>query len=254
MSPRDPDLTDLIGPYVLGACSAAEAADVRARMVVDTDFRHEVESYAAVREALLEAPAPPDTAPDAEVKARVMGVVRQEAELFVAAGWADPASARSPAWRARLSQTLASLRRPRALAALATVLVALVVAGAAVVGLGAGGGSPEGDRTVVAGTVLGSAAPGARAEIVVDGDAGELRVNGFPAAGPGRKYQVWVRTGQGDPRPTTVLFDVDRDGNGRAAIPAQAMEGTDEVLLTSEPAGGSPAPTRDPVLQVVMPA
>jgi anti-sigma-K factor RskA len=256
MSPRDPDLTDLIGPYVLGACTVAEAADVRARMVVDPDFRREVESYAAVQEALLEVPAPPGTVSelDAEIKARVMDVVRQEAELFVAAGWAEPASDGPPEWRRRLSRTLASLRRPRAYAALATVLVALVVAGVAIVGLGSGGGPSEGGGTVVAGTALGSAAPDGRAEIVVEGDAGELRVSGFPAAGPGREYQVWVRTGQGDPRPTRVLFDVDRDGNGRAAIPAQAMVNTDEVLLTSEPAGGSPAPTRDPVAQVVMPA
>lgn len=253
MSPRDPDLKDLIGPYVLGACTAAEAADVRARMVVDAEFRREVESYAAVREALLDAP-PPGAEPDTEIKARVMDVVRQEAELFVAAGWAEPASASPPAWRGRLSRALDSLRRPRGLTVLATVLVALVVAGVAVVGFGSGGGSSEGGGTVVAGTVLGSAPAGARGEIVVDGDAGELRVSGFPAAGAGREYQVWVRTGQGDPRPTRVLFDVDRDGNGRAAIPAQAMVDTDEVLLTSEPSGGSPAPTRDPVLQVVMPA
>lgn len=255
MSPSDPDLTDLIGPYVLGACTAAEVAEVRARMVVDAEFRREVESYAAVREALLDAPSPPGTELDAESKARVMDVVRQEAELFVAAGWAEePTSASPPAWRRRLSRALETLRRPRGLTVLATVLVALVVAGAAVVGFGSGGGSSEGGGTVVPGTVLGSAAPGARGEIIVDGDAGELRVSGFPAAGAGREYQVWVRTGQGDPRPTRVLFDVDRDGNGRAAIPAQAMIDTDEVLLTSEPHGGSPAPTRDPVLQVVMPA
>lgn len=254
MSPHDPDPTELIGPYVLGACTAAEAAEVQARMTVDADFRREVESYAGVREALLNAPAP-DADPDPAGKARVMAAVRQESELFVAAGWADePTGATPPAWRRRWSRALGALRRPRGLAVLATVLVALVVASVAVVGLGSDGGSSEGDGTVVAGTVLGPAPAGARGEIVVDGDAGELRVSGFPAAGAGREYQVWVRTGQGDPRPTAILFDVDRDGNGRAAIPAQAMVDTDEVLLTSEPHGGSRAPTRAPVLQVVMPA
>lgn len=254
MNPRDPDLTDLIGPYVLGACSPTEAAEVRARMVVDPVFRREVESYAGVHEALLAAPLPPEAGPDEATRERVLDVVRQEAALFAAAGRGRPASPHLPDRRARSSRVRARLRRPRALAVLVTVVVVLVVAGAAVVGFGPGGGTPEEDGAVVVGTVRGSAAPGGHAEIVVDGDAGELRVSGFPAAGAGRKYQVWVRTGQGDPRPTTILFDVDRDGNGRATIPAPAMAGTDEVLLTSEPDGGSAAPTSDPVAQVVMPA
>lgn len=252
MSSHDPDPTDLIGPFILGACTAAEDADMRARLVVDAELRREVESYAAVREALLNAP-PATPGPGEEVKARVMDVVRREAELFVAAGWAEPASPSRPAWRGRLSGVLVRLRRPRAIAVVATALVALVVAGVSLVGIGPGGGPSEDGDTVVAGTVLGPASSGARGEVVVDGDAGELRVFGFPAAGAGREYQVWVRTGRGEPRPTTVLFDVDRDGNGRAAIPARAMADTDELLLTSEPDGGSPAPTRDPVLQVVMP-
>lgn len=253
MSPREPDLTDLIGPYVLGACTAEEAAEVRARMVVDAGLRREVESYAAVREALLNAP-PPACVPDERVKARVMGVVREEAQLFAAAGRAEPARASESSWRHRSARVVTSRRRLGVVAALATALVALVVTGALIVGLGPGGGSSEDGRTVVVGTVLGSAAPRGHGEVVVDGDAGELRVSGFPAAGAGRTYQVWVRTGQGAPRPTPILFDVDRDGNGRAAIPARAMERTDELLLTSEPEGGSPSPTRDPVLQVVMPA
>lgn len=254
MSPREPDLTELIGPYVLGACTPTEAAEMRARMVVDPELRREVESYAAVREALLDAPQP-DTAPGPEMRAQVMDVVRQEAALFVAAGWAAPAAEpTTPGWRRRLAGVRERLGRRGALAVVATVVVAIVIAGASVVGFGSGDGPSEGDGTVVAGRVLGAAAPQGRAEIVVDGDAGELRVSGFPAAGEGREYQVWVRSGQDDPRPTTIRFDVDRNGDGRAAIPAQAMVGTDEVLLTSEPDGGSPAPTRDPVLQVVMPA
>lgn len=252
MSRRDPDLTDLIGPFVLGACTPAEDADVRARMVVDPEFRQEVESYAAVREALLNAPAP-DIDVDTAMKAQIMGVVREEAGLFAAAG-PEPSSAIEPtsSWRDRLATVLAPFRGPRALAVLATTLVVVVVAGVAI---GIGGGSSDGpDGTVVAGQVLGDATDGGRAEVVVDGDAGELRVSGFPEPGQGRKYQVWVQTGQDAPRPTTVLFDVDRDGNATAEIPAQAMEGADAVLLTSEPDGGSPAPTRDPVLQVTMPA
>ncbi|MBF6619358.1 MAG: anti-sigma factor [Patulibacter sp.] len=249
---RDPDLTDLIGPFVLGACTAAEEADVRAHMVVDPEFRREVESYAAVREALLDAPAP-DVDADTAMKAQIMGLVREEAALFAAAD-PEPSSATEPgsSWRERWATVLAPFRGPRTLAVMATTLVVIVVAGVAI---GIGGGTSDGPGgTVVAGQVLGEAAASGRAEVVVEGDAGELRVSGFPEPGQGRTYQVWVQSGQGAPRPTTVLFDVDRDGNATAKIPAQAMEGADAVLLTSEPDGGSPAPTRDPVLQVTMPA
>jgi anti-sigma-K factor RskA len=252
MSDRDRDLRELIGPYVLGACSPAEAADVRARMVVDPAFRREVASYDAVRDALLEAPAPPADA-DPAAKARVMAVVRQEAALFAAASPEASTDERAPGRRRRrMAAALAPLRRPRPLAALATALVVIVVAGVAI---GTGGDrSDDRDVTVVAGQVLGDAAPRGRAEVVVDGDAGELRLSGFPAAGEGRQYQVWVRTGEDDPRPTTVLFEVDGAGNATARIPPEAMVDTDSVLLTSEPDGGSPAPTRDPVLLVQMPA
>lgn len=248
----DRDLRELIGPYVLGACTPAEAADVRARMVVDAEFRREVESYRVVRDALLDAP-PPEGDPDAGTKAQVMGIVRQEAALFAAAE-PDAAEVRTAVAsdRGRIASLLAALRRPRTLAVVATALVVVVVAGVAI-GLG-GGSSDDRDATVVAGQVLGDAAPNGRAEVVVDGDAGELRISGFPAAGEGRQYQVWVQTGQDDPRPTRVLFEVDHDGNATAKIPPQAMRGTDAVLLTSEPDGGSAAPTRDPVLTVTMPA
>ncbi len=249
MSDRE-DLRELIGPYVLGACTPAEAADVRARMVVDAAFRREVESYDAVRDALLEAPAP-DAAPDVATKARVMDVVRQEAALFSAAEPEAAADVRPAlAWRSWLTAALEALRRPRPLAALATALVVIVVAGVAI----GGGSSGDRDVTVVAGQVLGDAASRGQAEVVVDGDAGELRLSGFPAAGEGRQYQVWVRTGQDDPRPTTVLFEVDGNGDASARIPAEALRDSDSVLLTSEPDGGSPAPTRDPVLLVELPA
>lgn len=252
---RDPELMGLIGPYVLGACTPDEAAEVRARMVVDAAFRREVESYAAVREALLEVPTP-DVTPDPGAKARIMNLVREEASLFAAAVPAEtkPESRDrgSRSWGSRLGAALAALGQPRQLAILGSVVVLIVVAGVAI---GTGGSSDDRDSTVrVVANVLGPAAPKGQAEVVVDDGAGQIRVSGFPSPGAGRKYQVWVRSGQGTPRATTVLFDVDRNGNGTADIPARTMVGVDEVMLTAEPAGGSTAPTSPPVLQVAMPA
>jgi hypothetical protein len=69
----------------------------------------------------------------------------------------------------------------------------------------------------------------------------------MPAPPEGRVYQVWVLPEGADaPRPTQALFTPRRDGSAAAAVPT--VDGVQAVLVTDEPAGGSPAPTREPVL------
>lgn len=250
------DLSALIGPYVLGACSPEEAAEVRARMVVDPAFRREVESYAPAFEALLQEPAP-SHGPDPATKARIMAVVREQASLFAAAEgepvpdppMEDPAKASTgPGPRRRAFAR--ALRHPARIGALVAVLVAVVV-GVSLLNSGGGTTGPGSER--VTAQVVRDEAPAGRATLVVDDGRGRLELSGFPTAGAGRKYQVWLRTGNDAPRPTRVLFDVDAKGNGTAAIP-DSLKGVDDVLVTSEPAAGSQAPTRDPVLSATVPA
>jgi anti-sigma-K factor RskA len=85
--------------------------------------------------------------------------------------------------------------------------------------------------------------------MVTSGDEHRLEVRGLKPAGSGRAYQVWLKTGDEAPKPTTVLFDVDDRGRADATIEGD-MSGIDDVLVTAEPDGGSPAPTSDPVIRV----
>lgn len=119
--------------------------------------------------------------------------------------------------------------------------MALVVAGIAFTG---------GDSTErVQGQVLSASASGASVAMVSTGDEHRLEVRGLPAAGSGREYQVWLRTGEQAPKPTKVLFDVDDRGRAEATIEGDLSD-VDDVLVTAEPDGGSPAPTSDPVIRV----
>jgi hypothetical protein len=51
----------------------------------------------------------------------------------------------------------------------------------------------------------------------------------------------------GAPKPTDALFNVTSAGRATVGIPG-GVRGVRDVLVTSEPAGGSPAPTRNPVV------
>jgi hypothetical protein len=198
-------------------------------------------------------------APGPELKDRIMAVVRAEAALLQAGGpEADvvegrarrdaaeaegvaaphrPARRRTPSrpwWRAPLHL------RPLPLAAAASMLVAVIVAGAFLLS-----GGDERGRTVQA-RVVAPAAPGARASLVVGSGRATLRVQDFPAPPPGRVYQVWLKRPGRSPDPTTALFTV-RGGDATVDVPGGVRAG-ERVLVTAEPDGGSQAPTRPPII------
>ncbi|MGX6448588.1 anti-sigma factor, partial [Patulibacter sp. S7RM1-6] len=133
---------------------------------------------------------------------------------------------------------LQALWAPR-VAALAAVVVAIVVAVAVVT---TGGDDPGSQTTEVTAQVTGRGS----GRVQVAPDRGKLVVRGMASPGDGRQYQVWLQTGKDDPRPS-VTFDVDDNGDGEAELPDLAD--VDAVLVTSEPAGGSKAPTTQPVVQ-----
>lgn len=264
MSPQQSDPHELIGPFVLGACTPEEAAEVRAHVVASATFRAEVASFDVVRDALLVAPRS-DVAPGPDLKRSVMAQVQAEASLFAAAGpderetlrreaqsapplaslmpdeRAPHRGATTPAPSPRRTAFLDALRHPARATALAAVLVALIVGG---VVLGSGGGAQPREVAIQPTAKAGNNASG---RIVLAKDSGTLRLNGFPTAGAGKQYQVWLQTGKDDPRPTKVLFSVDAEGHGEATIPGD-LDAVDQVLVTAEPAGGSPVPTSEPVL------
>jgi anti-sigma-K factor RskA len=78
----------------------------------------------------------------------------------------------------------------------------------------------------------------------VDGSRAKLVVRGMPAPESGRVYQVWLKRTDKVPVPAGATFMV---RSGEVAIPRSVSDG-DQVLVTSEPEGGSPAPTRRPIV------
>jgi anti-sigma-K factor RskA len=203
--------------YVLGALEPSEADAFRAHIAECAACRDEVASYEAVTDAL-----PADTGPSEvprDLRRRVMREVR-----------ATPKSA--PAARAY------TVRAPRRFSlawsgGLAAVVVAVIVA----VVLATGGSS--GTRVIRAS--VGSA------QLRITGGHGDLVVHRLPQLPAGRIYEMWVQRGNAAPVPTGTLFGV-RAGGSAAVGVSGSLDGVSAVLVTQEPAGGTPAPTSAPVI------
>jgi hypothetical protein len=58
---------------------------------------------------------------------------------------------------------------------------------------------------------------------------------------------VWLVHGKDKPRPTHTLFNVPSDGRARVEI-LEPLKDTDQVLVTTEPPGGSQRPTSPPLM------
>jgi hypothetical protein len=122
--------------------------------------------------------------------------------------------------------------------AAATLLVGLAV------GLGVanrGGGT----RTVPMQVARTAAATRARL-VIADGHA-TLEADHLAPPPHGRIYQVWLEPPGRSPQPTDALFAPRADGTATVAVPGD-VERMQAVMVTAEPAGGSAAPTRPPVL------
>ena len=87
----------------------------------------------------------------------------------------------------------------------------------------------------------------ASAQLRVTEGRAELVVRHFPPPPAGHIYEVWLQRGTGAPSPTKTLFSVTSSGAGNIGLP-ESMSGVSAVLVTPEPAGGSPAPTHSPVI------
>lgn len=230
--------SDLVAPYALGALEHDEAEALEAHLETCEECRQELADFRGVSVALAEA-VPPRRASQ-ELRDRVMSTVRAEAELLAAAGPAADRPPRRRWWRLGNFELRPSV-------ALAGVL-AVAVAGTFGFALG-GNGGPDETRTVRAQV---TSAAGARASALLEerGERKVLRVRDFAGPGRGRVYQVWTQPQKGtQPEPTSVLFTLGKDRAAAVELPAEARRAR-RVLVSSEPAGGSPTgiPSRAPVL------
>jgi len=217
--------------YVLGALEEHEADAYREHLAGCAICREEVGQLQAVADSL--AVAVTRVVTPENLRARLMAVVNGEAELLNAAGY--EADVPTPARRGR------GWRLLPALAAAVALGVGILIGALAI-----GGGSTTTTRVVTA-TVV--SPPGYRATAVVRriGSHLELEVVGMPAPPRGRIYEVWLERGTQAPTPTDALFSVTHSGNGSVGLSSD-LNGVSAVLVTNEPLGGSPKPTRTPVI------
>lgn len=97
-------------------------------------------------------------------------------------------------------------------------------------------------RTIPAAVASGGS--GARAKLLEIGARAELIVSGMPQPPLGKSYQVWLaRPGQAA-QPTDALFSVNENGSGSIDVPGH-LHGTEHVIVTIEPLGGSRHHTTD---------
>lgn len=224
---------DSTGAYLLDALSGDERAGFEAHLDRCRFCREEIDFLRVASDAL--PAAVPQMAPPPELRGRIMAVVEREAELLQAAKPEAPAAARRPdgaPWWRRL--TLSPLKPALALAGVLLVLVGAL-----------GGALIAGDEEPVPVRTLAGQAetPGTAVRLVVSGEQGRLEADRLPRPPEGRVYQVWIkRLGVEQPEPTDALFVPASDGRAATSVPG-SLEGVEAVLVTDEPAGGSPAPT-----------
>jgi hypothetical protein len=226
---------DDVGPWVLHALADEDADRFAAHLAACERCQADVAELQGVADVL--PMAAPQVEPPPELKGRIMAVVTSEAELLQAAGAeADrpPKPARSGKRERRGLGGWIRLR-PIPAAALATILLAVGVAGGVLLS--------GGDDTT---TKPGFGPRGAQVALQVSGDHGELQLSGMPSPPAGRVYQVWLVKGKQKPIPTHTLFTVPRDGRASVDI-MESLSGTDKILVTAEPMGGSRQPTSAPI-------
>jgi anti-sigma-K factor RskA len=222
---------DNAAPYVLGALPEGEREAFRGHLESCVICREEVAALRVVASA-LPAIAPQLSAPQ-ELKRSVMANVREEARHDEQLGRAS-SGARTRAVRRPV------LAWPRWRPLIASGGLAAVVAVVAIVLSSGGGGA--GARVIRAEVIP----RGASASLHVSDGHAQLDISGMPQTSPQRVYEVWVKRA-GAPQPTDALFTVTTSGDATVGVPG-SVDGVKAVLVTSEPLGGSEAPTTSPVI------
>jgi anti-sigma-K factor RskA len=222
---------------VLNALPDDERAGYEAHLETCPSCRAEVAELRVAVEA-LPVSAPPMLPPPA-LKARIMAEVEREAALLASAG--QPTRI-EPAARKRRRRRL---RVP--LPALALACAALII------GLGAGGalfgGNGDDSRTIKFATAPSLRDTSAELEL---GDNGAIIVaNGLPPTPSGKVYMVWIQRPGHAPEPTSALFTPRRDGSATASVTGD-LDGVENVIVNTEPVGGSTTPTSDPLLTATL--
>jgi hypothetical protein len=218
-------------PYVLGALETPEF--YREHLTTCAICQAEVDELQLVVDTL------PTTVPSVStpraLRQRVLATARSEAELLNAARpEADRPPRRANHWRSH-PMTLAIAGAIAACAATAAIVIN-------------SGPSPH-ERVISA--QIATSIKGAHASLYQIDNRSSLVVSGMPQPALGKIYEVWLNRGGASPQPTDALFSVTNRGSGSVAVPENLHE-VKEVMVTSEPLGGSTRPTSPPLIRIVL--
>jgi anti-sigma-K factor RskA len=216
---------ELAGVYALGALPAEEHADVRSHL--ESCANHPDAAELLVVSASL-ALAAPEGEPSPALKSRLMNAIREEVQ---------PKARAAPeggllGWLRRLKpQTALSVGLA---GALAVAVVALIVTNT--------GGSDDAQTAVATLTGAGSA----QASVYeLDNGVVVMQAEGLQPLTEDQTYQVWGINERG---PASLgLLGPAPEGEAIGAIGAD-LSSVDTLAVTVEPAGGSAAPTSDPIM------
>jgi anti-sigma-K factor RskA len=228
---------DAAGTYVLGALPDDEHTRFEVHLETCPACRAEVSELRVAVEAL--PVSPPPMLPSPALKARIMAEVEREAALLASAGQptrSEPAPERKRRWW-----------RPRLpMPALALACAALII------GLGAGAvlfGGGSDSRTIPFKTA--PSLQQAKADLELGDNGAIIVANGLPPTPDGKVYMVWIQRAGHAPEPTSALFTPRRDGSATASVTGD-MKGVENVIVNTEPVGGSTTPTSDPLLTATL--
>ncbi len=233
-----------VAAYMLGALEPARATELESHLEGCERCQAEVRWLTPALNALPQSVERQQPPPD--LRTRILTEVRADARQ---AGGESAAAATGPlhrlgAWLRSLGSGPMGLRPVVGLAA--AVLVVVAVAGYAIGGgIGGGDDGSSGGSTVVAGKP-----PGVTAKVVTKSDGADLHLANVKQLHDEHVLEAWVQR-DGEVEAVPALFVPDNEGNASTVI--ADMEGVEVVMVTTEPRGGSKAPTSSPIVTVPIP-
>jgi anti-sigma-K factor RskA len=242
------DVHALTGAYVLDAVSEHERADFERHLAVCEACAQEVRELrdTATRLGWAAAADPP-----AGLKGTVLARVASERQL--------PPQRPRPVTRLRREVPVWALRLTSAAAAL--LLVAATALGVLLIRERAALDDTRQQASALTTAILqaedakavSGSANGALATAVVSRSQNRmlLLANGLPQLSSDKVYQAWLMDSSG-PRSAGLLPSESAPSGVR--LEASGIGAPTAVAVTVEPAGGSPQPTTDPIMQIPLPA
>lgn len=202
------DVKTQISSYLLGELKAGELVAFERQLEADAELREEVERLRPLVARLEELPPEAWEAPEPPPLIMPEDVVPAKA-----------AEAERPARRRGLRLPTLTLR-PLPAAGLAAVLLALGVAGGALIGGDGGSGSPEAGASDLVLSRIDDGPAGAHGDVILASDRSQatVDVSGLDPSGPDDFYELWLLDEDG--RMIALgAFEVGADGRAEVELP-----------------------------------